>query len=81
MDPEGSEGRVTSHQLPFDLLEQRAAEQRQHLHDNVVELRHAVREKLTVKRTLNSFLWPAAGVMALAGLTAGFIVTGLFTRE
>ena len=72
---------MTSHQLPVDILEQRAAAQRQHLHDNVVELRHAVREKLNVKRTLNSFLWPAAGVMALMGLAAGYIVTGLFTRK
>jgi hypothetical protein len=72
---------MTSHQLGVDILEQRAAAQRQHLHDNVVELRHAVREKLNVKRTLNSFLWPASAVMALVGLAAGYLVTGMFTRR
>lgn len=72
---------MISHQLPVDILEQRAAAQRQHLHDNVAELRHAVREKLNVKRTLNSFLWPAAGVVALLGLTLGYLAAGLFTRK
>jgi len=72
---------MTSQQLPVAFLEQQAEVQRQHLHENVAELRHAVREKLNVKRTLNSFLWPAAGAASLLGLALGYLVTGLFTRR
>lgn len=68
-------------ELPVDLLEKRAAEQRRHLHQTVSELRQSVREKLDVKRNVREHLWPAAGVMTLLGLALGYMVTGIFTRD
>jgi hypothetical protein len=65
--------------IPVDVLEQRAAEQRRHLHDSVTELRHTVRERLDVKRNVREYVWPVAGVMALVGLVLGYSVAGIFT--
>jgi hypothetical protein len=67
--------------LPVDILEQRAAEQRQQLHNTVVELRHAVKEKLDIKRNLRHYLWPAAGAMAVIGIAVGYSLAGLFTSD
>ncbi len=67
--------------LPVDILEQRAAEQRRQLHNTVVELRHAVRKKLDVKRNLRHYMWPAAGVLAMIGLAFGYSLTGLFKGD
>ena len=68
-------------ELPVDLLEKRAAEQRRHLHETVSELRQSVREKLDVKRNVREHIWPAAGIMTLLGLALGYAVTGMFTRD
>ena len=67
--------------MPVDLLEKRAAEQRRQIHNSVVELRQSVKGKLDVKRNLYEHLWPAAGVMALAGLILGYSMTGIFTKD
>ena len=67
--------------LPVDILEQRAAEQRQQLHNTVVELRHAVKEKLDIKRNVREHMWPAAGVLALIGMALGYSLAGLFTSD
>lgn len=68
-------------ELPVDILEKRAADQRIQLHNTMTELRHSVKEKLDVKRNVREHIWPAVGVMALLGLTIGYTVTGIFTRD
>lgn len=67
--------------MPPDVLEKRAADQRRQLHHSVTELRQSVRERLDVKRNVREHVWPAAGLMALAGLALGYIMTGIFTRH
>jgi hypothetical protein len=67
--------------IPVDILERRAAEQRRQLHNSVVELRQTVKDRLDVKRNVREYLGPAAGVSALAGLILGYIITGIFTRH
>lgn len=67
--------------IPVDILEKRAAEQRRHLHNSVSELRHTVRERLDVRRNVRDHVWPAAGIMALAGLVLGYTLTGIITGD
>lgn len=67
--------------IPVDLLEKRAAEQRRQLHDTVSELRQSVKERLDVKRNVREHIWPAAGIMALLGVTLGYTITGIFTGD
>jgi hypothetical protein len=67
--------------VPYELLEQRAAEQRRRIHNSVTELRHTVKERLDVKRNAREYLRPAAGVAAVLGFAFGWGVTGLFTRH
>ena len=64
--------------VPFEVLEQRAANQRRQLHESVTELRSAVREKLDVKRTARQYVVPATGVAALLGLVIGYGLAGIF---
>ena len=61
--------------LTTDLLEQRAAGQRQRLHDSVVELR----EHLGVQKTARTYLWRVAAIAALVAATLGYSVAGAFT--
>ena len=68
-------------EIPVDILEQRAAQQRRQLHDTVSELRQSVKDKLDVKRNVREHIWPAVGVMALLGLTLGYTITGVFTGD
>jgi len=68
-------------QLPVDILEKRAAEQRRQLHDTVSELRQSVKEKLDVKRNVREHIWPVAGITALAGLALGYTIAGIFTGD
>lgn len=65
---------------PTDALELRAEEQRRRLHNSVSELRTQVREKLDVKKNARQYVWPASGVVALAGMVMGFGFAGFFTR-
>jgi hypothetical protein len=64
--------------VPFELLEQRAAEQRKQLHNSVSELRSTVREKLDVKKNAREYLLPASGVAAALGLVMGYGLTSIF---
>jgi hypothetical protein len=67
--------------MPYEIYEQRAAEQRRRIHNSVTDLRHSVKERLDVKRNAREYLWPAAGVAAVLGLALGWGITGLFTRD
>jgi hypothetical protein len=66
--------------VPTDVLEQHAIEQRRRLHSTVSELREqvrdTVREKLDVRRYASEYAWPAAGMLALFGLLLGYGTAG-----
>ena len=65
----------------MDELEARAAEQRLRLHNNVIELRRTVQERLDVKRNVRDHLGLAVLVMAAIGLTFGYMAAGMFNRR
>lgn len=69
--------------VPIEYLEELAADQRRNLHNSVSRLRTAakqnIRERLDVNRNLRRYFWPVAGVAAVAGLVAGYGLTGIFT--
>lgn len=68
--------------VPPEILEKRAAEQRRTLHNCVQELRtvvtERVREKTDVKRNVRRYFGPLAGVAAVLGLSLGWGLTGIF---
>lgn len=71
--------------VPLDALEQRAAEQRNRIHQSVGDLKELktnveanVREKLDVKRQAREHFWPAAGVVSLVALVFGYGLAGVF---
>ena len=65
--------------VPTDILEMRAAEQRKRIHESVLELRQQVQRKLDLRQKLQQYVWPAAGGAAMMGLLLGYGVTGVFT--
>jgi hypothetical protein len=67
--------------IPVDELEKRAAEQRQQLHNTVVELRQTVHQRLDVKRNVREHLGAASGLLAIAGLALGYALTGVFKSD
>ncbi|HSB75405.1 MAG TPA: hypothetical protein VLC12_07125 [Terriglobales bacterium] len=67
--------------VPTDLLELRAAEQRRRLHNSVAELRMQMREKLDVRRNVRRYFWPASAVVGLCGLVLGYGFGGILTRD
>jgi hypothetical protein len=67
-------------QVPSDILELRAAEQRRRLHNAVAELRETVKERVDVRRNAREHLLPAAGVAAAAGLILGYGAAGIFVH-
>lgn len=64
--------------MPVEVLESRASEQRRQLHNDVTELRSALRERLDVKKNVAPYVAPASGVAILVGLMFGWLVTGAF---
>lgn len=67
--------------IPTDLLELRAAEQRRRLHNSVAELRLQMRQKLDIRRNARRYFWPASGVVGLLGLMLGYGFGGVLTRD
>ncbi len=71
--------------LPTDILEQRAADQRRRLHNSVAELKTTMREKLDWRRTAHQYsrrYFPqAAAAAAVVGLTSGWVFGGIFDRR
>jgi hypothetical protein len=71
--------------LPTEILEQRAAEQRARIHHSVDELkstlRETVREHLDVKKYAREHLWGLLGVGSLVALVSGYTFAGMFTRR
>jgi len=76
---------MTQPTLPTEILEQRAAEQRRALHNDVQELRSRVRsevrERTDVKRVVRRNFAPVAGATAVMALAFGYGVAGIFTRD
>lgn len=72
---------MTNASLPYEILEQRAAEQRRQLHNTAQDLRLVVREKMDVNRQLRSHFAPLAGAAAVIGLVAGYGLTGIFVDD
>jgi hypothetical protein len=66
--------------VPTDILELRAAEERRRLHNSVSELRERVRESLDINRLARQYVVPATGAAAVIGLVMGYGVGGFFTR-
>lgn len=76
-------GQDTNMTGPFsvDMLEQRAAEQRQRLLNSVTELRGSVRERLDVKRNAREKFVPAASAISLVSFLFGYGLAGFFTKN
>ncbi len=74
----------TNSQIPSEVLEQRAADQRRRLHNSVSELRSSVTEtvkdKLDAKKYLREYMGPAMAAVAVLGLLAGYSAAGMFTK-
>lgn len=71
--------------LPTEILEQRAAEQRQRIHNSVGELRSSlretVREHLDAKKYAREHLWGLLTVGSLVAMASGYGFAGMFTRR
>jgi hypothetical protein len=65
--------------MPVDVLQSRASEQRRRLHNDVAELKLAVREELDVRKRVAPYAVPASGIAALFGLISGYVIAGMFT--
>ena len=75
---------LSSH-LPPDILEKRAAEQRERIHASVDELksslRDTVRERLDVRSYARDHIWQLIGTATAFALVAGYGIAGMFTRN
>lgn len=74
-----------SNQNSPEALEQRAADQRQRIHNSVdelkVSLRETVREHLDVENYARTYIWRFVAVAAGIALVSGYGVAGMFTRR
>lgn len=61
--------------ISTDLLEQRAASQRQRIHDSVNELR----QHLDPQTNARIYLWRASAAAAILALALGYGIAGAFT--
>ena len=68
-----------NHPIPDAELEQRAASQRQRLHDSVAELRTTVRGHLDVQHVAQTYVWQASSIAGLLALALGYAIAGAFT--
>lgn len=67
--------------LRVEMLERQAERQRDLLENHVAELRQSVKEQLDIKRHVSEHAWPIAGLAAILGLSLGFTLSGIFTRD
>ncbi len=67
--------------VPSEILEQEATEQRRRIHASVSELRDqvrdTVREKLDLESHVRPHVWRVAGIAGLFSLAAGYGIAGL----
>jgi hypothetical protein len=71
---------MSTAQIPPEVLEKRAADQRRRLHNTVADLKWQVREKLDVKKAAREYIVPASAVAAVIGLFLGYGAAGMVTR-
>ena len=76
-----ADSRKISPQIPSDILEMKAVEQRQRLHETFSELRSGVRHKLDVKSQAREYVWQATAVGTLLSLAFGYTAGSLFRRS
>ena len=72
---------MSASNIPTDLLELRAAEQRRRLHNSVAELRMQMRQKLDLRRNARRYFWPVSAVVRLFGVVLGYGFGGILTRD
>jgi len=72
---------MSASNIPTDLLELRAAEQRRRLHNSVAELRVQMRQKLDLRRNARRYFWPVSAVVGLFGVVLGYGFGGILTRD
>lgn len=60
------------------ILEQRAAIQRERMHDSVQELRSTVRERLGVQKAARAYVWPFSAAAGLVAFVVGYLIAGAF---
>ena len=65
--------------VPTDVLEMRAADQRRRIHESVLELREQLDEKLDVKKKASEYVLPASGAAAFLGLLFGYGMASMFS--
>ncbi len=63
---------------PVQVLEERAAEQRRQIHNDVADLRSTLKEQLDVKKQAREYILPLTGAAALVGLVLGYGLTSIF---
>ena len=70
--------------MPVEVLESLASAQRRRLHNDVVELKSTMREKMdvrkNVRKSVEPYVLPASGVAAIIGVAFGYLVAGIFTE-
>jgi hypothetical protein len=62
----------------IDTLELRAREQRKQIHNSVQQLRTTVKDRLDPKRNARLYFPQIATFAAILGLSAGYVVGGIF---
>jgi hypothetical protein len=76
---------MSTQNLPVQVLEERAEEQRRRLHNSVSELKSSVREtvqeRLEMKVYLRKYFWQTTAAVSLMALLVGHGTAGLFTRH
>jgi len=60
------------------ILEERAAIQRERMHESVQELRSTVRKRLDVQKAAAIYVWPFSVVAGLAAFALGYLIAGAF---
>ena len=76
-----ADSRKISPDMPADILELQATEQRLRLHETISELRSSVRHKLDVKSQAREHVWQASSLAALLSLAFGYTAGSLFHRS
>ena len=67
--------------LPSYDLELKAADERQRLHDRVVELRSCLGQTLDIRKNTREHLLQVCAVTGLVALIAGYVMGGLVARS
>ena len=66
--------------VPADILEVRAADQRRRIHDSILELRQQIDEELDVRKKAAEYILPASGAATFIGLLFGYGIASMFSR-